>query len=422
VNLPIALALAAALALQAAQGEGAKPIELASQGGHFKARLAKAAGQERVADAIARWRLEVTDADGRALWSQVHPAPQPGQRYLLSEDGAYFVVLAQAWSDSRPVVSIHTSAGDPAQIFGGELDIERGALRSADPPGTWLAPREDAARFTWIAGPYGPRELLELACVDGASRSIDLASGAATDAGGGLVQVTVEPAFVEDSVPPSRAPPVASFAVPPRAAGDEPLVVRVEGAHPQPGWKVFAFGLEAVGEDGRTLLLSPRAKPPMPGGPNVQKIEPYVAEARILGLPPGRYQITVEGAEPAAAAPIAFEITPGGVLAELTTSGGILGLVERVTLFENGVVEVRSNRPERLSMAYSAPRGFAEARAQLSRLPAIAPSIRTPGADLIQFHMRWRAPEGWREVAADEGNARGELSAAIAAVRSLGHP
>ena len=425
MNAFVACALALSLVWQAAQAEPAKPIEIESQGGHFKARLGKAAGQERVADAIARWRLEVTDTDGRAQWSTVHPAPQSSQRFLLSEDGAYFVVLAQAWSDSRPIVSIRSgSGGEPTPIFGGELGIARDALRTAEPPGAWLAAGDESARFTWIAGPSGPRQLLELACVDGVHRSIDLESGAATDAGGGQVKVTVEPPFDSDhdSVPPSRPAPVTSFTAPARCAGDEPLVVRIEGSHPQPGWKVFAFGMEAGGEDGRTLLLSPRAKPPMPGGPKVQQVEPYVAEARILGLPPGRYRIAVEGTKGAAATPVEVEITPGGVLAELSTRGGILGLDERVTLFENGVVEVRSNRPERHSMAFSDPRTFAEARALLSKLPAIEPKVASPGADLFKYALRWRAPEGWREVQADDGNARGELRTALDAVRALKQP
>jgi hypothetical protein len=418
----LACALAAVLAWQAAQAEPSKPIEIASQGGHFKARLFKAAGQERVADAIARWKLEVSDSDGRALWSAAHPAPQAGQRFLLAEDGAHFVVLAPTWSDSRPIVAIHSGADEPAEIFGGELEIERGALRDAIPPGSWLAEGYDASRFAWIAGPQGPRQILQLACVDGVGRAIDLLSGASTDAGGGQVPVSVEPAFVEESVPPSRAAPVTSFSAPARCAGDEPLVVRIEGSHPQPGWKVFAFGVEAGGEDGRTLLLSPRAKPPMPGGPSVQQVEPYVAEASILGLPPGRYLIAVEGVKGPAAAPVPVEITPGGVLAELTTRGGFAGIDERVTLFANGVVEARSNRPERQRMGFAAPRPFAEARALLSRLPAIAPPVPSPGADRFQFTLRWRAPEGWREVQADEGNARGELKAAIEAVRALGLP
>jgi hypothetical protein len=424
VNAFLACALAVSLAMQAARSEPAKPLEIESQGGHFKARLGKAAGQERVADAIARWRLEVTDADGRSQWSAVYPAPQASQRFLLSEDGAYFVALAQAWSDSRPIVSIRSGSDEPTPIYGGELDIARDALRTAEPPGAWLAAGDDSARFTWIAGPSGPRQMLELACVDGVRRSIDLESGAATDAGGGQVKVTVEPPFDSDhdSVPPSRPAPVTSFTAPARCAGDEPLVVHIEGSHPQPGWKVFAFGMQAAGEDGRTLVLSPRAKPPMPGGVSVQQVDPYVAEARILGLPPGRYRIAVEGAQGPAATPVEVEITPGGVLAELTTRGGILGLDERVTLFENGVVEVRSNRPERHSMAFNAPRPFAEARALLSRLPAIAPTVASPGADLFKYALRWRAPEGWREVQADDGNARGELRAAIDAVRALTQP
>jgi len=425
VNAFLACALGvASLALQAVQGEPSKPIEVASQGGHFVAHLGKAAGQERVADAIARWRLEVTDADGRPQWTAVHPAPQASQRFLLSEDGAWFVVLAQDWSDSRPIVSIRSATGEPTPIFGGELDIARDALRTAEPPGAWLSAADESARFTWIAGPNGPHQLLELACVDGVHRSIDLASGAAIDAGGGQVKVTVEPPFDSDhdSVPPSRPAPVTSITAPARCAGDEPLVVHIEGSHPQPGWKVFAFGMAAGGEDGRTLVLSPRAKPPMPSVNAVQRLEPYVAEARILGLPPGRYRISVEGAKGAAATPVEVEITPGGVLAELTTRGGILGLDERVTLYDNGVVEVRSNRPDRKTMEFSDPRPFAQARALLSKLPAITPPVASPGADLFKYALRWRAPEGWREVQADDGNARGELRAAIDAVRALTHP
>ena len=39
---------------------------------------------------IARWRLEVRDADGREQWSSFHPAPGAGERYGLAEDGSVY--------------------------------------------------------------------------------------------------------------------------------------------------------------------------------------------------------------------------------------------------------------------------------------------------------------------------------------------
>ena len=49
------------------------------------------------------------------------------------------------------------------KVFGGQLGISREALRAAQPEGAWLADDPGAARFGWIAGPFGPRQVLELA-------------------------------------------------------------------------------------------------------------------------------------------------------------------------------------------------------------------------------------------------------------------
>ena len=96
----------AALALAlCAQGEPAGAVVVHSRGGHFRAQLAKAPGQERVADAIARWKLEVGDAAGRALWSSFHPAPGATQRFLLAQDGSFFAVVDTHYGDAKAVVS-----------------------------------------------------------------------------------------------------------------------------------------------------------------------------------------------------------------------------------------------------------------------------------------------------------------------------
>jgi hypothetical protein len=422
----IAVLFVGCLALACFQAAGpqepAPGVEVAAPGRLFVARLAKARGQERVPDAIARWRLEVVDADGRALWSTFHPAPGEGERYRLAEDGSVFVVLHPAWSDARPVVTLRAAQGEPAQVYGGALAIPREALAEARPEGAWLAEGEEAAAFEWIPGPFGPLQVLDLVCVDGQARRIDLASGLTLAGGGARVAVWVEPPFEKETVPPSRVPLVKTFFAPDSVAGDEPLVVRVEGEHPNPGWKVFAFGLEPGGEDGRTLWLTPRARPPMPGGLVLQQVEPYVAEARIHGLPPGTYQLVVEGDEGPAGPPLPFEVRPGGVLAELRTTGGILGLDETVTLYANGVVQVVRNKPELDDMSFAPPRAFANARTELSRLPALSPGAASPGSDLMRYELRWRAPEGWREISADDGSARGEVRRAIDAVRALVQP
>jgi len=154
----------------------------------------------------------------------------------------------------------------------------------------------------------------------------------------------------------------------------------------------------------------------------LQQIEPYVAEARVHGLPPGTYQLVVEGAEGPAGPPLPFEVRPGGVLATLRTRGGILGLDETVTLYANGVVHVVRNKPELDDMSFAPPRAFASARTELSRLPALSPGAASPGSDLMRYELRWRAPEGWRELVADDGSARGEVRRAIDAVRALAQP
>jgi hypothetical protein len=73
-------------------------------------------------------------------------------------------------------------------------------------------------------------------------------------------------------------------------------------------------------------------------------------------------------------------------------------------------------------MAYAPPRAFAEARAQLSRLAPLSPGAASPGSDLFRYELRWRRPEGWRELVADDGSARGEVRRAVEAVRALAQP
>lgn len=412
--------LAVALLGAAASAQAGDELVVRSQGGLFEARLAKAPGQERVADALARWRLEVRDGDGRELWSSLVPGPDPAQRLLLSEDGAVFVRLDPRFRDSRPVALLQAGDGPARQVFGGDLDLPREALRAAQPPGAWLVEGEAAARFGWVLGPGGPQQVLELACVDGVTRSIDLASGVPVAAGGGAVPVWVEPAHVEDEdvVPAPRVPPVESFSAPASARGGEALVVHLAGKHPNPGWRIHGFTLEPGPEPG-SLVVTPYARPPLPPGLTLQQIEPYAAEARVFGLPPGEHRVYVKGAGGLLPNPSLVSVSPGGMLARLRTRGGILGLDETLTLYENGVVQVESSRAQRERLAFAPPRAFAEARAWLSRLPPLEPPASVGGADFFDYTLTWRVSGEWRTLAADDGNARGELRQTLDAVRRL---
>lgn len=403
-----------------ADGHPAGEIVVASRGGHFRAVLAKAPGQERVADAIARWKLEVRDADGRALWSAFHPAPGATQRFLLAQDGSRFAVVDTHYGDAKAVVTLRLG-DDVERVFGGQLGMDPGRLRAAVPAGTWLSEGEDAVRFSWLLGPFGPLQMLDVQCFDGVVRRIDLASGLPLDAGGGRVPVRVEPVFEKESVPPSAVPAVLSASAPEVVFGDDGLVVTIEGTHPNPGWRVFAFALEPGGPDGRTLLISPRAKPPMPGGLQQQKTEPWTAQATLRGLPPGEHLIQVLGSDGPVGAPLAVRVRSGGILATLEVQGGILGLDERLTLFQNGTIAVESNRPQRESLHFAPPRAFATAQGLLSALPPLSPGPTSPGSDFMQYELTWRVAERWHTVSGDDSNVRGELRRAIDAVLAASH-
>lgn len=411
-------ALALALCASTAQAPAGGEIVVESRGGHFRAVLDKAPGQERVADAIARWKLAVSDREGRLLWSAFHPAPGATQRFLLAQDGSRFAVVDTHYGDAKAVVTLRLG-DDVDRVFGGQLGMDAARLRTAVPPGTWLAEGEDAVGFSWLLGPFGPMQMLDLSCFDGVVRRIDLASGLPLDAGGGQVPVRVEPVFEGETVPPSAVPAVLSATAPHEVFGDEGLVITIEGTHPNPGWRVFAFALEPGGEDGRTLVISPRAKPPMPGGLQVQKIEPWTAQATLRGLPPGEHLIQVRGSDGPVGPPLAVRVRTGGILAMLAVQGGILGLDERITLFANGTVAVESNRPEREGLHFAPPRAFATAVSLLSALPPLTPGPTSKGADFMSYQLTWRVAERWHSAAGDDGNVRGELRRAIDAILSV---
>ena len=410
--------VALALCLQAREPSPVGEVVVHSRGGHFRAALAKAPGQERVPDAIARWKLVVSDAEGHALWSCFHPAPGPTQRFFLAQDASRLAVVDTVYGDAQPVVTLRLGE-DVQRVFGGQLGMDPNRVRALGSQGTWLADVDEPVRFAWTLGPFGPLQLLDLECFDGVVRRIDLASGLPLHAGGGRVPVRVEPVFVEESVPPSVVPAVTSASAPSEVFGDEGLVVTISGTHPNPGWRIFAFALEPGGPDGRTLVISPRAKPPMPGGLQIQKVEPYTVEATLRGLPPGEHVIQVLGLDGPVKPPLVVLVRTGGIAAMLAVQGGILGLDERITLFENGTVAIESNRPERESLHYAAPRLHAAALAELSKLPPIPPGPTRAGADFMRYELTWKQGERWHTLAGDDGNVRGELRRAIDAVLAV---
>lgn len=405
------------LALQVAVASAQAPaLEVASAGGLFHARLQKAVGQERVADSLARWKLAVRDGDGRLLWETFHPAPVEGHAYHLAQDGSVFCEVDPVWSDARAVVRLVVGDTQPLKLFGGELGIARQALRAAEPAGAWLAGSEPV-RFGWVLGRLGPRQVLELDCVDGEVRKVDLENGRPLDAGGGLVRVWADPPFAKDSVPPSAGAPVVEWSASESVSGDVPVVVTLSGNFPNPGWRVFAFALSR-NPDG-LLVLTPRARPPLPPGVTIQQLEPFSVEARIHGLPPGEHRIAVQGSDGIVGEPRVVRVSAGGVLARLRTTGGILGLDETITLYENGTYGRESNRNQGPPFTFAAPRAFADVRGRLARLPGISPGALSTGSDLRTYELEWRVAGQWRRAEADDGNLGGELRDAVQAVRAL---
>lgn len=418
----LAGAALATLVLSTAQGADPAPssaLEVLSPNGRFAARIAKAPGQERLADAVARWRLSVHDlVQGHELWSMHYPHERLPARYFTADDGSTFVRLNEAFSEARPVVRIDRFGELVAEPSGADLGLERDDVVRDASGVRWLVEEGDRIAWAWGETGEGPALLLSLESERGWRREVDASLGVilALGDGDGPGEPAVFPGFPEGSEPAPvlQVPYVTEALIPPVSLGALPLRIGVGGQHATPNWKLYAFALARESE--QHLVLTPYSQPPPRDSLQAHVIEGFQGEALVQGLAPGRYRITLAGAEPAAEHPTGeVEILPGRLHVRLEIHGGLLGVNDAIELFKPGIVRAaRSRSPEAGAPRHLTPEELVKLQQLLDALPEEPRSSRTPGArDMFEYRLGWWAGDAWRAVALDDGTAQGPARSLI---------
>jgi hypothetical protein len=408
---------ATAAALAAQTGAPIARIEVTSPGGHFVAAIEKSAGQERVPDALARWRVAVYPSrarDGEPSWSAPLRYDADPRRYALSEDGRAFAAVEEAYTQARALVRVASAGGETLEFTASALGLARADVDHAER--RWIEGGADACRWRWYETPDGATPFLALALASGSRRWIDCGAREVLPAEPGPRPIAVEPQVDVDAARGLATPYVSRVDVPARIRWGETLEIDVSGEHPTPNWRIVGF--ETTVRE-RSIELVPRSEPPR--GPQLQVLDSYRTRARIHGLAPGAYSIDVHGREAARLPPATVEVERAPALVELRRRGGILGLDERLRVFPGGIALLESNR-----LAGGPHAVFADAE-QLARVERLlrqcelepAPA-EVAGADLIQATLAWRRDGRDFVLATNEPvprGAPGELLALLAGLR-----
>ncbi|MBM3990164.1 MAG: hypothetical protein FJ298_04045 [Planctomycetes bacterium] len=343
--------LAFALALLGAQQQPAarlEPLTVVSASGHFRAEIARAKGQERVPDALARWTLSVHPnpslESGAARWSASYPHRATPRWHLLSDDGLAFVSVDREYGESRDLVSIWRTGERQAEFSAALLDLDRGrADRRAD--GAWLASDVPPA-LRWGETSAGPQVFLALVTNRGEERFVDLARGALSRTLGELSEPWAEPPASRVGKPGLQVGLPDSCTLPRSIHWGETLEVRVDGHHATPNWMFVGFELARDSEEPGLLVLTPVSAPPPQGTAQTIATRDFSAVARIRGLMPGRYKLRLERfVRPDER--FEFEVLPARPYLELRRRGGLAGIDESLRVYPSGVVVDEWTSPPR---------------------------------------------------------------------------
>lgn len=413
------VALLFALAVQRGAPDTWPEVEVRSPNGRHVARIAKAAGQERVADALARWQVSVvsTTSGGAPaeLWSGPYPH-RPGQQYLLSDDGLLLVQVSAAYSASHTLVRIHREGREQADLAGADLGLEQRALPKAEGgESAWLAAGAGPT-LAWSTTADGPELRLGLACSDGRTRTLNALTGRLVREQAAEVPLQIDPAVAPEYHAACELPYVRAVRAPRFAPARVPVTLEVEGDFPTPGWRLLGFRLDATAD----LVIEPLAL--RLENPAAQVLTKYSAKVAVHGLAPGHHTLIVRGREGEPGRTAEVVVLPARLRLRLATSGGFLGIREEIELFEAGVLRATSSRAsgERLGLVRWAD---IELDALVAELPTMDEQrITTVAADMRQFTLAlWRDAQ-WVTIVVDDGTALDATAALIERVRAMSAP
>jgi hypothetical protein len=406
------LALVCTLAL-AAQVPSAplEPVTVVSPSGHFRAEIARAKGQERVPEALARWTLSVHPnpplESGEPRWSASFPHRATPRWHLLSDDGLAFVTVDREYGESRELVGIWRAGERIAELSATELELDRGrASRPAD--GSWLAADTPPA-LRWGETSAGPQAYLVLVTARGEERFVDLARGTASAALGEVSEPWAEP-------PASRAgKPGLQVGLPDRCTlprsihWGETLEVRIDGHHATPNWMFVGFELARDPEESGTLVLTPVSAPPPQGTVQATVLQDFSAVARIRGLMPGLYRLRLERfVRPDER--FEFEVLPARPYLELRRRGGFAGIDQSLRVYSSGVVVDEWTSPPRDPARTYRMLSLAEAERLVDAARALKSGTQprsTSGADLLRCRITVFDDSGPRSREFDDAGLQG---------------
>lgn len=335
--LPVAALLLAQLA----------PVTVDSTSGLYRASIARAPGQERVADTLARWRLDVharwPEAPAEAVWSCSYPHRDTPRWHFLTDDGLSFVALDREYSEARSLVSVWRMGERVAELSSTQLAVDRSRLPRGDSH-PWLA--DLGPRLDWGETSLGPQPYLVLPLAYEEVRYVDLADGSVRDELGEWSEPWAEPPASRVEKPGLRACLTERFSLPAQIRWGETLEVRVGGNHATPNWMFVGFEIALDPEDPGTIVLTPISAPPPKGTTQTIERQHFDAVGHVKGLMPGRYRLRI--AEAAAGVdPQPFEVLPARPFLEYERKGGIAGIDQVVRVYPTGVVVDEWRSPQR---------------------------------------------------------------------------
>ena len=408
------------LAFGPAQDSGFRAVEVASPNGFFAAEIAKAAGQERVNDVLARWRLSVfaqpRAAGEKPVWSCLYPHRAGERLYLLASDGRALAVIEPEYSEARTLVGLWREGESLAGLSAAQLQVEHAREARAERL-TWLAEGEGAPRLVWLDTPRGPAEQVELRTAAGELRLVDLETGEVRGSREFREPISAAPRASRTDLSGLRVAAVRSCELDPVAYWGEPVLATISGSFPTPNWCLMGFELRPGGEDGRELELAALCAPPTANSVQLQVLENFRYVARISGLTPGRYRLRCEGADDSLRDGVAFEVREARAAVELRRSGGIAGMEQVLRVYAKGVAVEEWLRPKR-----DPPRRYAVLRpadyariAELAQLAITQPLLKSRAPVIDAFELQLTIFDGQRmhetrftDVGAD--GARKQLS------------
>lgn len=323
------------------------PVTVDSTSSLYRATIARAPGQERVADTLARWRLEVharwPEAPAETFWSCSYPHRDTPRWHFLTDDGLSFVALDREYSEARSLVSVWRMGERVAELSSTQLAVDRSRLPRADSH-PWLA--DMGPRLDWGETSLGPQPYLVLPLAYEEVRYVDLTDGSVRADLGEWSEPWAEPPASRVEKPGLRACLTERFSLPAQIRWGETLEVRVGGNHATPNWMFVGFELALDPEDPAQIVLTPISAPPPKGTSQTIERQHFDAVGHVKGLMPGRYRLRI--AEAAAGVdPQPFEVLPARPFLEYERKGGIAGIDQVVRVYPTGVVVDEWRSPQR---------------------------------------------------------------------------